>query len=341
MPSFFSWEEVLQSPEDFAFNSTIVVSRDHHPPAGGLAWPNPNANQGQSQMTSAVQIWLPTPGTSDSNQTFAQWCWSTQVFQSMNMVSEVAFYRRGAGQGENNLGALVWQLNDIWQGVSWSSIEYSGRWKVLQYGLTTIYSPVMIYPFWTASNQSLEVLVTSDRWESVHGTAQLTWFDWEGHELETSTHKFTTPSLNNSLILSATGFDKVLPKGTNETNVWMLLNMTAETDRGTVTNEQYFNPTSLADASLVDPRIEVKRGKDFTFTLSARGGVAPFTWMDHPFGTVGIFVDAVSGLPSNGFYLVPGRDRTVQFVMNEALSKVSDPNSEDFIVRSLWNNTHV
>ena len=68
MPSFYSWEEVLTSPDDFSFNSTVVMSRDHHPPAGGLAFPNPNAPQGQIQMTQAVELWLPTPGTSDSNQ---------------------------------------------------------------------------------------------------------------------------------------------------------------------------------------------------------------------------------------------------------------------------------
>jgi beta-mannosidase len=113
MPSFYSWEDVLQSPDDFSFNSTVVASRDHHPPAGNLDWPNPNAPQGQGQMTVAVELWLPTPGTSDSNQTFAQWCWSTQIFQSLNMIAEVAFYRRGAGRGENNLGALVWQLVGI------------------------------------------------------------------------------------------------------------------------------------------------------------------------------------------------------------------------------------
>lgn len=83
MPSFYSWEEVLTSPRDFSFNSTVVAGRDHHPPADGLAFPNPNAFQGQSEMTEAVQMWLPTPATEDSNQTFAQWCWSTQVFQSM------------------------------------------------------------------------------------------------------------------------------------------------------------------------------------------------------------------------------------------------------------------
>ncbi|KAJ7480334.1 glycoside hydrolase family 2 protein [Mycena galericulata] len=341
MPSFYSWEEVLQSPDDFSFNSTVVTSRDHHPPAGNLSFPNPNAPQGQAQMTEAVELWLPTPSTSNSNQTFAQWCWSTQIFQSMNMVSEIAWYRRGAGQGENNLGALVWQLNDIWQGVSWSSIEYSGRWKVLQYGLTTAFSPVTIYPFWTPDNQTLEVIVTSDRWESVHGSAQLTWYDWLGNTLKTSTHKFTTPTLNNSLISRGLGLNSILPPGKKAADVWMLVNLTAQVDDKTVTNEQYFTPVSLADVPLVDPKIRLTTHSNLTFTLSARGGVAPWTWLDHPAGTVGVFVDSKTGLPSNGFYLIPGIDRTVQFLPNENLSKNSNPNPADFVLRSLWNNTHL
>lgn len=239
MPSFYSWEEVLTSPEDFSFNSTVVASRDHHPPAGSLAFPNPNAPQGQSQMTMAVQSWLPSPSlTSTTNHTFAQWCWSTQVFQSMNMVSEIAWYRRGAGLGENNLGALVWQLNDIWQGVSWSSVEYSGRWKVLHYGMSGIFSPLVIYPFWTASNETLEVLVTSDRWEEVQGSATLSWYDWKGNQLSKTTHEFSVPSLNNSLILSETGLGNILPRGQRSQDVWMHLSLEAKVDGRTVTNEQ-------------------------------------------------------------------------------------------------------
>ena len=239
MPSFYSWEEVLLSPEDFSFNSTVVASRDHHPPAGSLAFPNPNAPQGQAQMTQGVELYLPTPNTTNANQTFAQWCWSTQIFQSMNMLSEIAWYRRGAGLGENNLGALVWQLNDIWQGVSWSSIEYSGRWKVLQYGLTSIFSPVTIYPFWYANNQTLEALVTSDRWEVVRGTAQLTWYDWSGKTLTSAKVPFEVPSLNNSVVYRASGFGEVLPTGAAAEDVFMLLNITAEVDRKTVTQESY------------------------------------------------------------------------------------------------------
>jgi beta-mannosidase len=32
--------------------------------------------------------------------------------------------------------------------------------------------------------------------------------------------------------------------------------------------------------------------------------------MDHPAGTIGVFVDNVTGVPTNGFYLVPGIPRT-------------------------------
>jgi beta-mannosidase len=63
----------------------------------------------------------------------------------------------------------------------------------------------------------------------------------------------------------------------------------------------------------VDPEIQISSTADLTFTLSATSGVAPWTWLDHPAGTVGVFVDNTTGLPSNGFYLVPGIDRTCKF----------------------------
>ena len=178
------------------------------------------------------------------------------------MVSEVAFYRLGAGRPENNLGALVWQLvsseqtimctylqhitqNDIWQGVSWSSIEYSGRWKVLHYGETQIFSPVAIYPFWTAANESLEIYVISDRWTPVEGSAQLSWYTWSGTALSSSTVEFTVPLLNNTLIYSAVGLSKIIPSGFTNADVFLKLNLTAKTNSGTVTNEAVVRSSRL------------------------------------------------------------------------------------------------
>ncbi|KAJ7622140.1 hypothetical protein FB45DRAFT_1061755 [Roridomyces roridus] len=103
---------------------------------------------------------------------------------------------------------------------------------------------------------------------------------------------------------------------------------------------QGFTPVSLAKAPLVDPEIHLTISQNLTFTLSARGGVAPWTWLDHPAGTIGIFVDASTGLPFNGFYLVPGIPRTLKFVLNENLLTNTSPDPTDFVIRSLWNNTH-
>ncbi|KAJ6448740.1 hypothetical protein C8R47DRAFT_1264570, partial [Mycena vitilis] len=71
--------------------------------------------------------------------------------------------------------------------------------------------------------------------------------------LNTSTHDFAFPTLNNSLISCTLGLYSILPAGHNATDVWMLLNLTAQVDNKTVTNEQYFTPVSLADVPLVKP----------------------------------------------------------------------------------------
>jgi beta-mannosidase len=74
----------------------------------------------------------------------------------------------------------------------------------------------------------------------VKGTAQLIWYDWHGKVLKTRKDSFTVPALNNTLpILSQVGLRSILPSGHNATDVWMLLNLTAQVEGKTVTNEQY------------------------------------------------------------------------------------------------------
>ena len=60
----------------------------------------------------------------------------SQLSQAMAIKTETEFYRRNraidpkTGEGFT-MGALYWQLNDIWEGPSWSSLEFGGHWKVL------------------------------------------------------------------------------------------------------------------------------------------------------------------------------------------------------------------
>jgi beta-mannosidase len=42
------------------------------------------------------------------------------------------------------MGTLYWQLNDAWPAISWSSIDYFGRWKPLQFMAKRLYPDIAI-----------------------------------------------------------------------------------------------------------------------------------------------------------------------------------------------------
>jgi beta-galactosidase/beta-glucuronidase len=42
------------------------------------------------------------------------------------------------------MGLMHWQLNDIWQAPTWSSIEYGLKWKMAHYHVRQMYSPIYV-----------------------------------------------------------------------------------------------------------------------------------------------------------------------------------------------------
>ena len=63
----------------------------------------------------------------------------TQVLQALAVKAGVEHFRRHRGKC---MGSLYWQLNDNWPVASWSSVDYFGRWKALQYAAARFYAPV-------------------------------------------------------------------------------------------------------------------------------------------------------------------------------------------------------
>ena len=53
----------------------------------------------------------------------------------------VEHFRRNRGRC---MGAVYWQLNDCWPVISWASIDYTGRWKALQYYARRFFAPVLV-----------------------------------------------------------------------------------------------------------------------------------------------------------------------------------------------------
>ena len=65
----------------------------------------------------------------------------SQFQQAMAIQTAVDAWR---GEQPRCMGTLFWQLNDNWPVASWSSIEYGGKWKPLQYLARRFFEPVHV-----------------------------------------------------------------------------------------------------------------------------------------------------------------------------------------------------
>lgn len=75
-----------------------------------------------------------------------------------------------------SMGTLYWQLNDAWPAISWSSIDYFGRWKPLQFMAKRLYPDISI-----VYTESKGVSIINDKLYPVNVVAliQLVTFDGE------------------------------------------------------------------------------------------------------------------------------------------------------------------
>lgn len=72
---------------------------------------------------------------------FNTFLYASQLLQGEAIRYGVEHFRRNRGRC---MGAIYWQLNDCWPVISWSSIDYTGRWKALHYYAKRFFAPVMV-----------------------------------------------------------------------------------------------------------------------------------------------------------------------------------------------------
>ncbi|MCL1806205.1 MAG: glycoside hydrolase family 2 protein [Oscillospiraceae bacterium] len=72
---------------------------------------------------------------------FGTLLYATQLLQADAIRYGIEHWRRNRGRC---MGAIYWQLNDIWPVASWASIDYFGRWKALHYYAKRFFAPVMV-----------------------------------------------------------------------------------------------------------------------------------------------------------------------------------------------------
>lgn len=71
----------------------------------------------------------------------ADYAYLTQVNQAQ-AIELAALHHRACRPV--TMGSLYWQLNDTWPAISWSSIDYHGRWKLLHHAARRFFAPQVI-----------------------------------------------------------------------------------------------------------------------------------------------------------------------------------------------------
>jgi beta-mannosidase len=99
-----------------------------------------------------------------------------------------------------SMGSTYWQYNDCWPVVSWSSIDYYGRWKALQYYAKRFYNDLLVSPH--EEKNGIAVYVVSDRLTPTAATLRVRLLGFDGAVLNERTQSIEVAPLASKIYLS-------------------------------------------------------------------------------------------------------------------------------------------
>ena len=127
---------------------------------------------------------------------FQSFLYVSQVLQAEGIKIGAEHFRRSRPE---TMGSIFWQLNDCWPVASWSSIDYYGRWKALQYYARRFYAPVLVSPH--VEDGSLKVYIVSDKVKGESATLRVRLMDFDGKVLLEESHAVDVTPLASKVYL--------------------------------------------------------------------------------------------------------------------------------------------
>ncbi len=136
------------------------------------------------------------------------------------------------------MGSLYWQLNDCWPGMSWSSIDYYGRWKALQYYARRFYAPLLVSS--RVKDGTLFIHVVSDKTVPTTATLRLSIFKFNGTFVSKAAKQVIIPPLSSQIYMQLPVIR--LLQGNSGEDVFSVMELSVE-NQPVSTNIAYFSPT--------------------------------------------------------------------------------------------------
>jgi beta-mannosidase len=146
-----------------------VIPKGQTNPSSRVMEHHQRSPEGNMLITNTMAREMPIP------KDFDAFSWVSQINQAMAIRTAVEHWRR---LKPFCMGALYWQLNDLWPVASWSSIDYHGRWKVLQHAAARFFAPLLVSA--VQKDDRLVVHATSELAEPVALRGELDVLTWAG-----------------------------------------------------------------------------------------------------------------------------------------------------------------
>ena len=226
----------------------------------------------------------------------------SQLLQAEGMKTAIEAHRRARPWC---MGSLYWQLDDCWPVVSWSGIDYYGRWKALHYRLQRLFAPVLVSPVY--QNQKLKVYLVSDFLQGMPVRLQLRLMDFYGKTIWQKTETLQMDANTSRLVFSAPFGDWVRKYGPEKIFLHALV---FRGDTLLAENNLFFARPKM----LAFPRPEIKykfqKINGHAFLVLASPVFVRYVALLYPDDT-GVFSD-------NYFPLYPGHTKVVRVYLKKA-----------------------
>ena len=172
--------EAFTAPEDRTGIYTPVM-RDHQKNI---------PTEGNALIHEYILKYYPEP------KDFASTLYVSQVLQAEGIRVGAEHFRRSRPE---TMGSIFWQLNDCWPVASWSSIDYFGRWKALQYYARRFYAPLLVSPH--VEDGILKTYIVSDKVQPVNGTLRLRIINFDGKVVKEAEQPVSVKELSSQVYL--------------------------------------------------------------------------------------------------------------------------------------------
>jgi len=274
----------ISLPEDKHFYSAVLKTHEKH-------------NQGFEIIDEYMKDEYKVPDN------FEDYAYVSQLLQAKGVGIGLEAHRRAKPYC---MGTLYWQLNDCWQVISWSSIDYYGNWKALHYQAEKAFKDLMIS--FEQKDDSVFVWIVSDRLQNLETELSLQLFNFDGNVLWNDQVKINIPSNSSQKYYHFS--KKILPASFDPTQMLMLANF-INPEGEVIDRFYYFNATK--ELNLPNPEIKFICSKitDGYEIKIETDKLAKNLYLEFK-GIEGRFTD-------NYFDLLPGKPKTLKFLTKETI----------------------